>query len=376
MKASRTSPPGCSPSRRYSSSGRSGKSRFVRLDAVDFEDAAQHALGAFGGESVAVLAPAVGAAREVQPYEAGLLQGHVGNDEPAVARRAERRGRLSGTLAGPGRELAQPDGRGGEQRSRAVGVDHHLLALAADRDGLHAAAGKEPQRLVRVEERGVLHAQPLRRPADERSEREDVGRARLQPHLPAAFRRTAVGVGVDPVEAQPLLREVLLGRRADDLDVSGAEPCEVLRGDAGERGVALERHHAAEAAAQEERVRAQSAGEVQHAVAHDAFVRRARLARRLLEGPRRQDALRRGVRGEFPFGPREVFDLRGDQTGVGHAAVRRHLQRVASAGPGDRFAHLVGAEQGVFFGGYHVGKCTLFFGSALHAARVASAKRR
>ncbi len=80
--------------------------------------------------------------------------------------------------------------------------------------------------------------------------------------------------------------------------------------------------------------------------------------------------------GEFPFGPREVFDLRGDQTGVGHAAVRRHLQRVASAGPGDRFVHLVGAEQGVFFGGYHVGKCTLFFGSALHAARVASAKRR
>ena len=175
----------------------------VRLDAVDFEDAAQHALGAFGGESVAVLAPAVGAAREVQPYEAGLLQGHVGNDEPAVARRAERRGRLSGMLAGPGRELAQPDGRGGEQRSRAVGVDHHLLALAADRDGLHAAAGKSRSASSVSKSGGVLHAQPLRRPADERSEREDVGRARLQPHLPAAFRRTAVGVGVDPVEAQP-----------------------------------------------------------------------------------------------------------------------------------------------------------------------------
>ena len=100
----------------------------------------------------------------------------------------------------------------------------------------------------------------------------------------------------------------------------------------------------------------------------------ARLARRLLEGQRRQDALRRGVRREFLCGPREVFDLRGHEPGVGDGAVRRHFERVAAAGGGDGALHFFREQEGIFFGGNHVRKGTFFFGSPLHAARVASAK--
>lgn len=100
----------------------------------------------------------------------------------------------------------------------------------------------------------------------------------------------------------------------------------------------------------------------------------ARLARRLLEGQRRQDALRRGVRREFLRGPREVLDLRGHEPGVGDGAVQNHLQRVAAPCGGDGAPHFVREQEGVFFGGNHVRKDTFFFGSPLHAARVASAK--
>ena len=162
----------------------------------------------------------------------------------------------------------------------------------------------------------------------------------------------------------------------DDLYVGGLEPPEVFGGDTGQRFAAFERHHAPETAAQEERIDAQSAGEVQRRVAVDAFMRRARLARRLLEGQRREYALRGGIRRQFRCRPREVFDLRGDQPRVGYGAVEGHVQRIAAAGGGNGPLHFVRKQEFVFFGGHHAGKCTLFFGSADHAATVASAKKR
>ncbi len=205
---------------------------------------------------------------------------------------------------------------------------------------------------------------------------DDVGRTILQPHQFAAFGRTAVGIGVNPVETQVLPPEILLGGGVHDLDIRCAQPRKVFRSHAGQHVVALERHHAAEAAAQEECVDAQSAGEVQRRVAFDPLVGGAGFARRLFEGQRGQDALRGGIRREFLCGPCEVFDLCGDQPRMGNPAVFRHLERVAVACGGNGALYLVGQQERVFFGRYHVRKGTLFFGSALHAAAVARMKTR
>ena len=140
--------------------------------------------------------------------------------------------------------------------------------------------------------------------------------------------------------------------------------------------VAFERHHAAEAAAEEKRIDAQSAGKVEHRVSAATFAGRACLARGLFESQRREDAAGFIVGGEFRPCPCEVFDLRGDQPRVGHGAVEGHVQRIAAAGDGNGPLHFVRKQQFVFFGGHHAGKCTLFFGSADHAAAVASAKKR
>ena len=175
---------------------------------------------------------------------------------------------------------------------------------------------------------------------------------------------------------QAVAPEILLGGGVHDFDIRRAQPRKILGGHPGQYVVAFERHHAAEAAAEEKRIDAQSAGEVQHRVAPDPFVGGASLARRLLESQRRQDALRRGIRRELLGGPREVFDLRGDQPRMGDPAVLRHLDRVAVPGGGDGALHLAGQQEGVFFGRYHVRKGTLFFGSALHAAAVARTKTR
>lgn len=219
-----------------------------------------------------------------------------------------------------------------------------------------------------------MHRRPDAR--DKRHQGGDVGRARFEPHQLAAVGRAAVGVGENPVEAQSGPLQILLGRGVDDLYVGGLEPPEVFGGDTGQRFAAFERHHAPETAAQEKRIDAQSAGEVQRRVAVDPFVRRTRLARRLLEGQRREYALRGGIRRQFRCRPREVFDLRGDQPRVGHGAVEGHVQRIAAAGDGNGPLHFVRKQQFVFFGGHHAGKCTLFFGSADHAATVASVKKR
>ena len=201
---------------------------------------------------------------------------------------------------------------------------------------------------------------------------EHVGRTRLEAHLLEALFRASVGIGVDPVEAQPLAAEELLGSRVHHLDVRNAHPCEVAGRDVRQHGVALESHHAAEAAAQVEGVDPQAAGEVQHRVAFDALVCGARLARGLFEGSGREDAFRRRIGGELLLGAREVLDLRGDQPGVRHAAVHRHGERIASPGAVNGLPDFGKAQQFVFFGGDHVGKGTLFFASRLHAARVAS----
>lgn len=198
-----------------------------------------------------------------------------------------------------GRETAAAERRRREGGTRAVGIDEHLLALVAERNDLHTAVGKEPQGFVHVEQRRVLDAQTPRRAHDKRHQGGDVGRARFEPHQLAAVGRAAVGVGENPVEAQSGPLQILLGRGVDDLYVGGLEPPEVFGGDTGQRFAAFERHHAPETAAQEERIDAQSAGEVQRRVAVDAFMRRARLARRLLEGQRREYALRAAYDGSF-----------------------------------------------------------------------------
>ena len=186
--------------------------------------------------------------------------------------------------------------------------------------------------------------------------------------------RTAVGIGVNPVETQAVASEVLLGGHADDFDIRNAHSGKILRGDAGQHLIAFERHHAAEAAAQKEGVDTQPAGEIQHRIAFEELAGGARLARCLLESQRRQDTLRRGIRRELLPGPREVFDLRGHEPGVGDRAVQSHLQRVAAPCGSDGAPHFVREQEGIFFGGNHVRKGTLFFGSPLHAARVTSAK--
>ena len=63
-----------------------------------------------------------------------------------------------------------------------------------------------------------------------------------------------------------------------------------------------------------------------------------------------------------------------DVRGVGDGAVQSHLQRVAAPCGGDGAPHFAREQEGIFFGGNHVRKGTFFFGSPLHAARVASAK--
>ena len=175
---------------------------------------------------------------------------------------------------------------------------------------------------------------------------------------------------------QAVASEILLGGGVHDLDVRRAQSRKIFGGRAGQYVVALERHHAAETAAEEKRIDAQSAGEVQRRVALETLVGGAGFARRLFEGQRGQDALRRGIRRELLRGACEVFDLRGDQPRMGNPAVLRHLERVAAACGGDSALHLVGQQECVFFGRYHVRKGTLFFGSALHTAAVARAKTR
>ena len=97
-------------------------------------------------------------------------------------------------------------------------------------------------------------------------------------------------------------------------------------------------------------------------------------ARRLFESQRRENALRRGVRGKFPGGPCKVFDLRSYDPGMGNGAVHRHFQRVAAPCGGNNALHFVRKQEGVFFGSNHIRKGRLFFGSVLHTATVASAK--
>ncbi len=312
----------------------------------------------------------------MKPHQAGLLQRGVGDDEPAVARRVEVFGCRGRLLPGPGREGAGAEGRGGQQGPPAVGVDEHLLAFALERDGFHAGRGEEAQGLADVEQRGVLQAEPRGGPVNQRPQSEDVGRTVLQSDELAAVAVPTVGVGIDPVEAEPFARQVLFGRGGDHLDVAGAEPCEVFRGDPRQHGVALEGYHAAEAAAQEEGIDPETAGEVQHRVAPDALVCGAGLARGLLEGAWRQDALRRGIGRQLPLGPGEVLDLRGHQPGMRDAAVHGHLQRVAVSGSGYGPHEFGAAEQFVFFGSDHEGKSTLFFGSLHHVARVPAARSR
>ena len=175
-------------------------------------------------------------------------------------------------MGGRCRERAASEGGRGNAGARAVGIDDDLLAFVAQRYGLYAGAGEEPQRLADVEQRGVFDAQSSRSPADERHQGEYVGRTILEPYQFASVARTAVGVGIDPVEMQSGLCEVCFGGGVDDLDVRGAEPPEVLRGDAGERLVAFERHHAAETTRQEKGVGAQPAGEIEDGPARDPLV--------------------------------------------------------------------------------------------------------
>ena len=309
----------------------------------------------------------------MNPRETGLLQRHVGDHQIAVTLRVETARRGCG-LARSGRKTPAPESRGGDERSRAVVIDHDLLAFVAEREHLHAAVGKEPEGLADVEQRGVLDAQTPRNLLQTRLQGDDVGRTILQPHQFAALVRAAVGIGVNPVETQAVASEILLGGGIHYVDIRDAHSGKILRGHAGQHFIAFERHHTAEAAAQKKGVGTQPASEVQHRVAFEEFVGGARLARRLLEGQRRQDALRRGVRREFLRSPREVLDLRGHEPGVGDGAVQSHLQRVAAPCGGDGAPHFVREQEGVFFGGNHVRKDTFFFGSPLHAARVASAK--
>ena len=155
---------------------------------------------------------------------------------------------------------------------------------------------------------------------------------------------------------QPFAAEKLLGRTVYDLDIRNSHSRKVVGGDAGQQRVAFEGHDAAEMPGEIERIDPQPAGEVQHRVARDPFVGGCRFARCLLEGPRRQDALRGGIRREFAFGACEVLDLRGDKPGMGNRPVERHLQRVAAPGGGNRLPELVATEQVVFLGGDHGAK--------------------
>lgn len=85
----------------------------------------------------------------------------------------------------------------------------------------------------------------------------------------------------------------------------------------------------------------------------------ARLARRLFEGARRQDAACGVVGGEFRAGAFEVFDLRGHQRGVGCAPVERHGQRIAAEILLHGAPHVVAAQRIELFA-CHAGKVTDF----------------
>ena len=85
----------------------------------------------------------------------------------------------------------------------------------------------------------------------------------------------------------------------------------------------------------------------------------ARLARRLFEGARRQDAACGVVGGEFRAGAFEVFDLRGHQRGVGRAPVERHGQRIAAEILLHGAPHVVAAQRIELFA-CHAGKVTDF----------------
>ena len=85
----------------------------------------------------------------------------------------------------------------------------------------------------------------------------------------------------------------------------------------------------------------------------------ARFARRLFEGARRQDASGGVVGGELRTGAFEVFHLRGDQRGIGDAAVERYGHRIAAEVLGDGVSHVVAAQRIELFAG-HVRKVTDF----------------
>ena len=227
------------------------------------------------------------------------------------------------------------------------------------RYGLDAGRREEPQRFVDVEQRRVFQAEARADAPDGGQQPQDVGRTLFEPDEFAPRPAAAGGVGRHPVEPLGRRSEVLLGRSADHLHVRGAQQPQVAGRDGRQHGIAFERHDAPEAAAQRQRVDAQPAGQIERRVARRLLVCGARLARRLFEGARRQDAACGVVGGEFRAGAFEVFDLRGHQRGVGRAPVERHGQRIAAEILLHGAPHVVAAQRIELFA-CHAGKVTDF----------------
>ncbi len=96
---------------------------------------------------------------------------------------------------------------------------------------------------------------------------------------------------------------------------------EVLAGYGRERRVALDRNHLREASRESCGIDPQTARKIEHATAAERLARGAGLARRLLEGQRRQDAAGAIHRGQLLARPLQVLDLRSHPRGMGYAAV-------------------------------------------------------
>ena len=154
----------------------------------------------------------------------------------------------------------------------------------------------------------------------------------------------------------------MLGRILDHGNVIYAEPREVLTGYGRERRVALDRYHLREASRESCGIDPQTARKIEHATAAERLARGAGLARRLLEGQRRQDAAGAIHSGQLLARPLQVLDLRSHPRGMGYAAVESDVSGSAVEVILDGTAHRL-REQHIKIGHSHhiAAKLPFFF---------------
>ena len=233
-------------------------------------------------------------------------------------------------------------------------MHHHLFALTTERHNLHIHLAPKGHHCGReVEHWREFYDHSVGLLAQGVPQGCHIGRAIFQADHLFALGTSAVGVYVYKVGVVEPLDE-LLRRAADDLHIVGPQKAQIVAGDFGKGGVALDRDHTPESAREVESVHSQATSEVYGQSSAILFVGGTLLAARLLKGERGQNGPCLVVGGEFATGSLEVFHLSSHLSGVGYALVEGYGVVVALDVLLDCLAHFGQCEY-LYFLIFHTG---------------------